>query len=147
MLRKDICIKGRQESIDGVISFISNIIVYTRFWVKMWDGNMDDHLLVIEMLMKIADFLSLSEYQRFDDRFSQIPPYMYHTLVCYIFNIFSSFVKMGKTPNIVRKFKIENKIAMKEVKTAKIMINTLLDQLHLCTASSSLQMLLATPLV
>ena len=131
MMRKDIFIKGRQESIDNVISFISNIIVYARFWVKMWDSNMDDHPLVIEMLMKVADFLSSSEYKSFDDRFSQIAPHMYHTLVCYIFNIFSSFVKMAKNPNIIRKFKIENKIAMKEAKTAKIIINTLLDQLHL----------------
>ena len=59
IMRKDIFIKGRQESIDNVISFISNIIIYARFWVKIWDGTMDDHPLVIEMLMKIADFLLL----------------------------------------------------------------------------------------
>ena len=57
MMRKDIFIKGRQESIEDIISFIANITVYTRFWVKMWDDNNDDHPLVIEMLMKIADYL------------------------------------------------------------------------------------------
>ena len=67
IMRKDIFLKGRQESIDDVISFISNITAYTRFWVKMWDDNNDDHPLVIEMILKIADCLSSSEYRRFDD--------------------------------------------------------------------------------
>ena len=111
----------------------------------MWDDNNDDHPLVIEMLTKIADYLSSPEYRRFDDHFNRIAPHMYHTLVCYIFNIFSCFVKLAKNPNIVRKFKIENKIPVKEVQTAKIMINTLMEQLHLCTASSSLQMIFSSP--
>ena len=70
---------------------------------------------------------------------------MYHTLVCYIFNIFSSFVKLAKNPNIVRKFKIENKIPVKEIQTARIMIKTLMEQLHLCMASFSLQMIFSSP--
>ena len=145
VMRKDIFLKGRQESIDDVISFISNIIAFTRFWVKMWDDNNDDHPLVIEMIMRIADCLSSSEYRRFDDRFHQTAPYMYHTLVCYIFNIFSSFVKLAKNPNIVRKLKIENKISVKDIQTPRILIRTLMEQLHLCMASSSLQMIFSAP--
>ena len=70
---------------------------------------------------------------------------MYHTLVCYIFNIFSSFVKLAKNPNIVRKLKIKNKISVKEIQTPRIMIKTLMEQLHLCMASSSLQMIFSSP--
>ena len=140
-MRKDIFIKGRQESLDDVVSFISNIIAFTRFWVKMWEDDHDDHPMVIEMFLKVADFLSSAEYRKFDEKFSQTAPYMYHTLVCYIFNIFSSYVKIAKNPNVVRKFKVENKISVREIQTARIMVKTLLEQLHLCTATSSLQMI------
>ena len=144
-MRKDVFIKGRQDSIEDVLAFISNITVYTRFWVKMWEESNDDHPMVIEMFLKIADFLSSAEYRKFDERFNQTAPYMYHTLVCYIFNIFSSFVKIAKNPTIVRKFKIENKISFSEIQTARIMVKSLLEQLHLCTATSSLQMIFSSP--
>ena len=144
-MRKDVFIKGRQESIEDVLAFISNITVYTRFWVKMWDESNDDHPMVIEMFLKIADYLSSAEYRKFDDRFNKTAPHMYHTLVCYIFNIFSSFVKIAKNPTIVRKFKIENKISFSEIQTARIMAKSLLEQLHLCTATSSLQMIFSSP--
>ena len=144
-MRKDVFIKGRQDSIEDVLAFISNITVYTRFCVKMWEESNDDHPVVIEMFLKIADFLSSAEYRRFDERFSQTAPYMYHTLVCYIFNIFSSFVKIAKNPTIVRKFKIENKISVSEIQSARIMVKSLLEQLHLCTATSSLQMIFSSP--
>ena len=144
-MRKDIFIKGKQNSLEDVIAFISNIIAFTRFWVKMWDENNDDHPMVIEMFLKIVDFLSSAEYRKFDDKFSQMAPYMYHTLVCYIFNIFSSYVRIAKNPNIIRKFKVENKISVREIQTARIMVKTLLEQLHLCTATSSLQMIFSSP--
>ena len=144
-MRKDIFIKGKQNSLEDVIAFISNIIAFTRFWVKMWDENNDDHPMVIEMFLKIVDFLSSAEYRKFDDKFSEMAPYMYHTLVSYIFNIFSSFVRIAKNPNTIRKFKVENKISFREIQTARIMVKTLLEQLHLCTATSSLQMIFSSP--
>ena len=144
-MRKEIFIKGKQNSLEDVIAFISNIIAFTRFWVKMWEENNNDHPMVIEMFLKIVDFLSSAEYRKFDDKFSQIAPHMYHTLVCYVFNIFSSFVRIAKNPNIVRKFKVENKISVREIETARIMVKTLLEQLHLCTATSSLQMIFSSP--
>ena len=144
-MRKDIFIKGRQESLDDVVSFISNIIAFTRFWVKMWEDDHDDHPMVIEMFLNVADLLSSAEYRKFDEKFSQTAPYMYHTLVCYIFNIFSSYVKIAKNPNVVRKFKVENKISVREIQTARIMVKTLLEQLRLCTATSSLQMIFSSP--
>ena len=76
-MRKDIFIKGKQDSIEDFIAFISNIITYTRFWLKMWEENHDDHPMVIEMFLKIADFLSSAEYCRFDEIFSQTAPHMY----------------------------------------------------------------------
>ena len=33
-VRKDVFIKGRQETIQDVITFIANIIAFAKFWVK-----------------------------------------------------------------------------------------------------------------
>ena len=79
------------------------------------------------MMLEIADFLSSPAYKIFDNRYKQIAPYMYHTLVGYIFNIFSTFVKLAKNPHIVRQLKIENIIDPKAIKIGQMMFKTLLD--------------------
>ena len=113
-MRKDVFIKGRQSSIKDVITFIANIVVYSRFWIKTTANNLNGYPYVIQMFIELADFLSSSEYTKFDDiRYKA--PHIYHTLVCYIFNIFSTFVKMAKNPITVQKLKIENKIEFKEI--------------------------------
>ena len=95
------------------------------------DSN--DMPYIIQMLIEIADFLSSSEYMTFDNKYR------------YIFNILSIFIKMAKIPHIVRKLKIENTIDQKETKIVQIMYKFLLDQLQLCSATSSLQNLSANP--
>ena len=105
-MRKDIFIKGRQNSIEDVITFIANIQVYSRFWVKITANDLSNYPCVIQMFIDIADFLSSSKYTKFNNKYRLEAPHMYHTLVCYIFNIFSTFVKMAKNPVTVRKLKI-----------------------------------------
>ena len=82
---------------------------------------------------------------KFHEQFKKGTPYMPHTLITYIFNIFSIFTKMAKNPKVIRKFKVENIIDPKEIKIGCIMHNALLNQLQLCTATSSLQNIFATP--
>lgn len=143
-MKKDVYIKGHQESINDVISFISNIMIFARFWVKI--SNEDhDMPLVLQMLMEIADMLSASNFLSFYDKHINIAPFISHTLITYVFNIFSIFIKMAKNPHAVRRFKIENTIDPKEIRIVKIMHNALLDQLQLCIATSSLQNLFANP--
>jgi len=144
-IRKEVFIKGRQESIDDVIAFIANIIVYARFWVKMDKDDTEDQPYIIQLIVEIADYLSSAEYKNFYDRFKKSTVFMPHTLIAYIFNIFSTFIKMAKNPHVIRKFKVSNSIDSKEVKIGRIMQNSLLDQLQLCTATSSLQNLFANP--
>ena len=145
LMRKDIFIKGRQETLNEVISFVANIIVYTRFWVELSINDTNDSPMIIQMVLEIADFLSSPAYKIFDNRYKQIAPYMYHTLVGYIFNIFSTFIKLAKNPYIIRQLKIENLIDPKDIKIGQMMFKTLLDQLQLCSATSSLQILFAHP--
>ena len=68
---------------------------------------------------------------------------MPHTLITYIFNIVSIFIKMAKTPQVTRKFKITNTVEHKEVKMAILMQSTLVDQLQLCSVTSSTQNIFA----
>ena len=105
----------------------------------------NDLPLIIEIIMELADFLSSSEYRTFDERHKTDAPFMYHTLVGYIFNIFSTFIRMDKNPHTVRKLKIENTISPKEVKVGTIMAKSLMDQLLLCTTTSSRQVIFAQP--
>ena len=48
---------------------------------------------------------------------------------------------MAKNPNIVRRFKIEGVIDADEIRLANIMTSTLVNNLQVCTATSSLQVL------
>jgi len=52
---------------------------------------------------------------------------------------------MAKNPKVIRKFKVENTIDPIEIKIGCTMHNALLNQLQLCTATSSLQNIFATP--
>ena len=68
---------------------------------------------------------------------------MTHTLITYIFNIASIFIKMAKTPQVIRKFKVSNIVDHKEVKMVILMHSTLMDQLQLCSVTSSTQNIFA----
>ena len=52
---------------------------------------------------------------------------------------------MVKNPHVLRKLKVENIIDGKDVKVSRIMFKNLIDQLQLCSATSSLQILFANP--
>jgi len=65
--------------------------------------------------------------------------YLPCTLVNFTFNIFSIFVKMAKNPHVVRKFKVANTSDAKEVKFTTIIQESLLEQLQVCTVTSSIQ--------
>ena len=120
-------------------------MVFARFWVKM-DANDDtSQPLIIQMLVEIVDLLSSPEYRALDDKLKDETIFMTHTLISYIFNMFSIFVKMAKNPHVIRKFKVENTINPKEVKIAIIMQKSLLEQLQLCCATSSAQNIFAKP--
>ena len=68
---------------------------------------------------------------------------MPHALIAYIFNINAIFVKMAKNPPVIRKFKVDNTIDPKEIRIATIMTKNLLDQLNLCVATGTPQLIFA----
>ena len=143
-IRKDIFIRGRQETLDDVISFIGNITVFARFWSKIPKDETSQPML-IQLILEIADFLSSSDFKNFYEHFKADKLYMPHTIISYLFNISSIFIKMAKNPNVIRRFKVEGIINHEEIKIAIIMQSALMDQLQLCSATSSPQNLFAQP--
>jgi len=144
-IRKDVFIKGRQETLDDFIAFCANIIALSRFLVKTNEKDDSSQPLIVQMILEIADVVSAAEYRKFEDKHKDEVLYMTHTLITYVFNIFSVFIWMAKNPTVVRKFKIDNAIDPKGVKIALMMHKSLLDQLQLCCATSSVQNLFAKP--
>ena len=68
---------------------------------------------------------------------------MPHTLVTYIFKISAVFIRMAENPSIVRRLKMKNFIDPHEIRLATIMISTLINNLQVCSAISSLKVLFA----
>ena len=94
-LKKDVFMKGRQNTLEDVTSFLANIITFSRFWIKMTEDSCSQ-LVVISMLVEIADFISTSDFRNFVERNITVRPYIPHTIITYIFNIVGVFVKMAK---------------------------------------------------
>ena len=144
VVKKEVFLKGKQETLDDVITFIANIFVFARYWTKM-DEDSSTHPLVLQMINEIADFISASEFRTFYDAHKHSANWIPHTLIAYIFNIFSIFVKAAKNPTVIRKYKVKNIISYDDFNMSSLMISSLIDQLRLCTATGSLQVLFASP--
>ena len=118
--KKEVFVKRKQESIDDVKAFIANIIVYARFWVTMDKDDTEDQPYIVHLIVEVADCLSSAEYKSFHDRFKKVTVFMPHTLMAYIFNMLSTFIKMAKNPHVIRKSKVSNSIDYKEVKIGRV---------------------------
>ena len=103
------------------------------------------HPLVIQMINEVADFISAAEFCEFYEMHKTATTWIPHTIISYLFNIFSIFVKVAKNPHTIRRYKIENMIKYDDVNLSSLMISSLIDQLRLCTATGSLQVLFANP--
>ena len=143
-IRKDVFIKGRQGTLDDVLAFCGNFMIFARFWSK-FDTDSHKQPLLVQLFGEVADQISSSEFKRFFDNHKNEKSYLAHTIIAYLFNISSIFIKMSKNPNVVRKFKIEQVMQQDEVRMALMMHQSLMDQLQLCAVTSSPQNLFAQP--
>ena len=57
VMRKDVFIKGKQDSVNDVPTFISNIIVYSQFWINISNEDTNDIPCIIQMLTEIVLYL------------------------------------------------------------------------------------------
>ena len=109
-VNKEVFIKGKQETVNDVLCLISNLFVFTRFWVRMDIDDIKSYTFVLQLLVEVADILSSAEYREFDGKFGGGHEFMAHTLIAYVFNIFSLFVKTTKTPAVTRHAKACNEL-------------------------------------
>ena len=111
-VEKEVFIKGKQETADDVLCFISNLFVFPRFWVRMDIDDVQLYPFVLQLLVKVANILSSVEYRDFDGKFVGGHEFMAHTLIAYVFTIFSLFVKMVKTSAVTRHAKACNELKL-----------------------------------
>ena len=109
-VKKEVFIKGKQETVDDVLCLISNLFVFTRFWVRMDIDDVRSYPFVFQLLVEVVDILSFAEYRKFDGKFGGGHEFMAHTLIACVFDIFSLFVKTAKTPAITCHVKACNEL-------------------------------------
>ena len=61
----------------------------------MSKAEAEDQPYIIQMIIEVADFLLSAEYIVFNDKFKKSEEFIPHTLITYIFNIISTFIKMA----------------------------------------------------
>ena len=61
----EVFIKGRQETLDNVPNFVSNVLVFGCFWVLMDIDDITSSTFVIQLRAEVADVISSAEYQEF----------------------------------------------------------------------------------
>ena len=67
---------------------------------------------VLQLLVEVADILASVEYRECDGKFVGWHEFMAHTLITYVFNIFSLFVKVTKTSAVTRHSKACNELKL-----------------------------------
>ena len=91
---------------EDVIAFITNTVCFGRFWVQMTECDENTYPFVLQLFISVADVLSSATYREFDGKFKTGGhEYLSHTLIAYMFNIFSLFVTHAKLPKVVRRVK------------------------------------------
>ena len=95
-LEKKVFIKGRQETLDDVLTLISNIVVMERYWISI-DTKKEkvEYPWILKLLVELADILSSAEFREFESKFKSLCSFMAHTFISYIFDLFRQFVKLA----------------------------------------------------
>ena len=66
IVKKEVFIKGKQDILDDVLTFIANVVVFARFQVQMYTTNCKAYPFVIQLLIEVTDVLSPADYSEFD---------------------------------------------------------------------------------
>ena len=94
--RKEVFMKGRQESLDDVITLAANIKVFGKFWFKVTEEVYHQQPLVITLMEEIANYISTQDFKHFYEKHHSSTQYIPHTIIVYMFNVFSMFVSTAK---------------------------------------------------
>jgi len=142
---KTVFVKGRQDLLEDVVALLANVMVLGRFWVKFMETDVSTYPYVLRQLVGLADVLASAKFRAFAATMKGVCPYLAHTLIVNIFNIFNGFVELAKNPHVIREIKATGKIDTKHVKVPLLIVHQLLEQLHLCIATGSTDILFTRP--
>ena len=109
-VKKEVIIKRKEEIVDDVLCLIANLFVFSRFWIRMDIDSVQLYPFALHLLVEVVDILSSVEYRNSDGKFVGGHDFMSRTLMVYVFNIFSLFVKAVKTPAVARHANACNKL-------------------------------------
>ena len=87
VVKKGNFIKEKQKSIDHVVNFIANFVVFARYWIKMTDETTTQPTIV-QILIEVIDYISSSDYKTFNEKHITAKAYMPHTLIAYLSRIY-----------------------------------------------------------
>ena len=82
--------------------------------------DIQSYPFVLQLLAEVANILSSVEYRDFDGKFVGGHEFMAHTLIAYVFNNFSLFVKAVKTPTVTCHAKACNELKLDYLRTLVI---------------------------
>ena len=88
--------KGRQETLDDVITLAANIKVFGKFWFKVTEDIYHQQPLVITLMEEIANYISTQDFKYFFEKHHSSTQYIPHIIIVYMFNVFSMFVSTAK---------------------------------------------------
>ena len=142
---KTVFVKERQDSLEDVVALLANIMVLGRFWVKFMGTDVSTYPYVLRQLVGLTDVLTSVKFREFAATMKGVCPYLVHTLIVNIFNIFNGFVELAKNPHVIRELKATGHIGTKHVKVPLLIAHKLLEQLQLCIATGSTGILFARP--
>ena len=84
--KKKYSLKG-VRNLDDILTLISNIVIFSKFIVKLDLDCQDTKLIIIRLLLDIDNIISSHEYRTFNNIFLENHKYITHTLVTCNFNI------------------------------------------------------------
>ena len=114
---------------EDVVALLANIMVLGRFWVKFMGTDVSTYPYVLRQLVGLADVLTSTKFREFAATMKGVCPYLAHTLIVNIFNIFNGFVELAKNLHVIRELKATGHISTKHVKVPLLIVHQQLEHL------------------
>ena len=106
--KKYVFIQGRQSEISDVVTYLANMIAFAKFRVLFDLEVPSSHPTLVQICLEIGKELTVKETRDFFRAHEKSHPYMSHTLVVAISNIFTVMTKGAKNPEALRRMRYTN---------------------------------------
>ena len=143
MKKKYVFIQGRQEKISDVVSFLANMIAFTKIRTEFGLDVLSSHPTLVQIYLEIGKELKFNENMDFFCAHKKFHGYMTHTLVVAILNIFTIMTKAAKHPEALHRMKYSYEVAPNIRRQPIKMAHDLLGQICMAVMADTLGYLFA----